>query len=579
MSVFRLILALVLAVSLHLPTRLAAQTTDALAGLQIALADPEALPPEEVIERIDAALIDASLADPRLIFDLQMLKADVLEDLGRRDEAALLYAQLGDFAARERETLERDPVALYETAITLFRDTGDLASAATAVERILGEQRDAGAGADAIADTQDRLAALARETGDTALAEEYAAAAQATRTTPAPSRSVDDDGGYHEVEVFYATDRARGNEAIPAEFYSGQRGTLELGIATVTIPNDHQTAIVESPTIWKLQFGPNPAKHVVLQSVTPVTDGDFWDGMRTRLEDRAADDIFVFVHGFNVAFEKGMRRTAQMAHDMKFPGVPVLYSWPSRGSAFAYVADAATVRVSARRLTHFLDDIVARSGAGTIHLVAHSMGNRALTDALELMALRRDVGPGDAPPFDQVIFAAPDVDAGLFSAMLPTIRPLAERLTLYASDRDFALATSRRLHGRAPRAGQGGDDLLALEDLDSVDMSALGDDMLAHTYYASDSSALADLVTLFYSNAEPARRCGLSPRMPDSAAVPVWTYAADSCADKALVEVLTKIRRGRITSLDLAQQVLADTVLDPALRATLVPVVRRLMSR
>ena len=54
-----------------------------------------------------------------------------------------------------------------------------------------------------------------------------------------------------------------------------------------------------------------------------------------------------------------------------------------------------------------VEGMVARSGEKAA-LVAHSMGNIALSDALELLALQ--FGPGDTPlpVFDEVVFAAPD---------------------------------------------------------------------------------------------------------------------------------------------------------------------------
>ena len=125
------------------------------------------------------------------------------------------------------------------------------------------------------------------------------------------------------------------------------------------------------------------------------------------------------------------------------------------------------------------------------------------------------------PLFDQIVFAAPDVDAGLFVNMVRTIRPIARRLTLYASEKDWALESSRRLHGNAPRAGQGGPGTLADGSIDSIDMSELGDDMLAHSYFADDGSAIADMASLFWKNADPAKRCGLEARS-DAAGQQVW---------------------------------------------------------
>ena len=43
-------------------------------------------------------------------------------------------------------------------------------------------------------------------------------------------------------------------------------------------------------------------------------------------------------------------------------------------------------------------------------------------------------------------------------------------------------------------------------------MSALGEDMLAHSYVANDHSALIDIAMLFWRNLDPGERCGLVPR-------------------------------------------------------------------
>ena len=116
--------------------------------------------------------------------------------------------------------------------------------------------------------------------------------------------------------------------------------------------------------------------------------------------------------------------------------------------------------------------------------------------------------------------------------MLPTIRPLARRLTLYASEQDWSLAVSRKLHGNALRAGMGGEVTLTDPLIDSIDMSELGDDMLTRSYFADDSSALADMMTLFWRNTAPRSRCGLSERRPENGAASVWHYDRGSCADR-----------------------------------------------
>ncbi len=78
-------------------------------------------------------------------------------------------------------------------------------------------------------------------------------------------------------------------------------------------------------------------------------------GMRDRASCR---DVLVFVPGYNVSFVNAVRRTAQLAYDLDFGGVPVLYSWPSAGSAAAYVADGAAADFSgtAERYTLYVNN-------------------------------------------------------------------------------------------------------------------------------------------------------------------------------------------------------------------------------
>src|SRR5581483_4228092 len=94
----------------------------------------------------------------------------------------------------------------------------------------------------------------------------------------------------------------------------------------------------------------------------------------------------VFIHGYNVTFNDAVRRTAQIAYDLAFDVTPILYSWPSQGKLHGYPADENTIEWTVPQLTVFLTELAQAAGATTIHLVAHSMGNRALVKALERLA-------------------------------------------------------------------------------------------------------------------------------------------------------------------------------------------------
>ncbi|MGD9126509.1 MAG: alpha/beta hydrolase, partial [Planctomycetia bacterium] len=168
--------------------------------------------------------------------------------------------------------------------------------------------------------------------------------------------------------------------------YSGDRGTLDMGICEVSIPKTHQLAELESPSILRFEISEDPTKHVVLLGIDPLDQENFIAQLRNRVKESDDQEAFVFVHGYNVNFEDAARRTAQLAYDLNFQGAPILYSWPSQGGLFKYTIDENNVEWTVAHLKQFLQLIAKQSNAKRVHLIAHSMGNRALTRALEKLS-------------------------------------------------------------------------------------------------------------------------------------------------------------------------------------------------
>lgn len=493
------------------------------------------------------ALLAEALAgetDPRARRDLLARKALLEAEAGRRADAAATRLSLADLISAEEGENAPDLLPVLETAAGDLLAIGRSGDAIDQIERALAIVRSAGLGA-AVQPILDILAGVVEPSlaGRTEAIAAFHEAEVDRLAETGRSFGIDPEKSYSTVKIYYATDRARTDSPLPARVYGGDRGELELGIATVSIPETHKPGNIEKPSIWTFDFREDPERHIVLLSVTPKAGDEVFAEMQAQIAETGKPEAFVFVHGFNVPFHEAAQRTAQMAYDMNFDGLPILYSWPSRSSVLAYIADTAVVNLSGRRLSRFLEDVVAKSGAERIHLIAHSMGNRALADALELFALRHD---GVQPAFDQVLFTAPDLDAGLFSEMMETIRVTARRITLYASNKDWALAVSRRLHGDSPRAGQGGRDILHVADVDSIDMTEIGEDMLKHSYYANNPSALTDILSLFWRDAPPDQRCGME-REEGTQGV-YWRYAPAECDGDALLSTISFLRRGAITS-------------------------------
>ncbi|MHC4108667.1 MAG: alpha/beta hydrolase [Planctomycetota bacterium] len=269
------------------------------------------------------------------------------------------------------------------------------------------------------------------------------------------------------VNVYYATDRAPETSDDSGVKYGWERAYLErdepyaVGVCQVEITR--QRSHDQTPPLPRSRDA-----LVALVSTSPLERSQFYDQIREDMWYAAADGLFVFVHGYNNSFEQAAKRSAEIWYDVGFDGPPIMFSWPSRGGSFwrgifSYFADAETIEWSSVHLKAFLEELVAETTPeklfadepARIHLIAHSMGCRALTRALVLIA--DDLKANDPPIFCDVILAAPDIDRDVFSdVILPDLLAsgVAEHYTLYASSSDAVIRTSGGLSEGGQRRGR-----------------------------------------------------------------------------------------------------------------------------
>lgn len=318
--------------------------------------------------------------------------------------------------------------------------------------------------------------------------------------------------------------------------YGNDRGDFVIGACEVSIPRNHEVAELEAPSVYKLDFVEDPTRHVALLNVEEEDSETFFSQLRKRVDDSPVKDAFVFVHGFNVTFEDAARRTAQLAYDLRFQGAPIFYSWPSQGGLFQYTIDETNVVWTVPHLKQFLKDIAERSGARSVHLIAHSMGNRALTSALRELAPELDPA---SPPFHEVVLTAPDIDADVFRRdIAPAIVGTARRVTLYASSNDEALVLSKQVHGYA-RAGDSGDGLVVIKGIETVDVSAVDTSLLGHNYYGDNATVISDMIDLVRNSKSARERSWLETAHLDD--LLYWVFRGDrQTADAATSSTSTR---------------------------------------
>jgi esterase/lipase superfamily enzyme len=162
--------------------------------------------------------------------------------------------------------------------------------------------------------------------------------------------------------------------------------------------------------------------------------------------------VLVFIHGFNNRFDDAVFRFAQIVHDSNAAVVPILFTWPSRGSVLAYGYDRESTAYSRNALESLLKAISRDPAVGEIAILAHSMGNSLALETLRQMAIRDG---RVTPKIRNVLLAAPDVDVDLAREAIIDMGPRANRpaFTLFVSQDDRALAVSRRVWGSEARLG------------------------------------------------------------------------------------------------------------------------------
>src|SRR5450830_1369241 len=314
---------------------------------------------------------------------------------------------------------------------------------------------------------------------------------------------------YAVVKVYFATDRQRDVGKPPAQRFSGERnvmggnGPLSYGSCDISIPRDHRMGQLESPSLWRLEFRDDPAKHVVLLTAEVQDATTFYTALGAQIAGSAGKNAFLFIHGYNVTFEDAARRTGQMAYDLGFDGAPVFYSWPSQGDLSGYTVDENNIEWSTPHMLGFLSEFLEQTAAQNVYLIAHSMGSRGLTRAIAaLMAAQ----PLLAQKITEIILAAPDIDAAVFkNDIAPQLASARNPVTLYASSDDLALAASKAVHGYA-RAGDSGPGMQIVAGVETIDATNVDTGFVRHMYFAEKRSALSDMFYLIHNQARADQR-------------------------------------------------------------------------
>lgn len=326
------------------------------------------------------------------------------------------------------------------------------------------------------------------------------------------------------IAVLFGTDRAP-DPADGQRFGSARGGRLLLGHAEV----DPNAAADAPPRPWTSRVIAAAAR--VAGAPTPGGGGPALDIVEpARWASLVADAIaasprgdaraLVVVHGYNTSLETALTRAASLARDLAFEGLVVVYSWPSEGRVASYSYDLASARQSEPFLSEFMA-VLAGSGIKSASILVDGVGAGPALAALA----RLQVPAGSGFYLDQVMLAAPDLDARQLADLAAAVRGSARGVTLYAAAEDRALGVARRFHGGRPRAGDvAAGEPMVIAGIDTIDASAAGADVAGagSAQFAHPGAVAADMAALLRSGARPPDQRGKAQRVATRAGGVFW---------------------------------------------------------
>lgn len=303
-------------------------------------------------------------------------------------------------------------------------------------------------------------------------------------------------GELHKV-AFITLRNITGSED-PEDYFGDERSSMHTGFCNL----NYTPRKMLKPFVEKVPFYV-PENKINLDSIRDIHDWELWRELQLSSND---SHPMLYVHGFNIGFNKGCRRASLFQENLGLAGRLLLFSWPSDGAILNYTRDEADLYWSVAGIEKTLTEMIKHFGAGGFDIVAHSLGTRGVFLALVQLSHVKRIS---RPLLNELVLIAPDIDAGTFKQYLPAIRPLARNITIYVSDNDSALALSKEVHGY-PRLGEAGHHLQNVNGVDIIDVTETGmRSPSGHLYQLYNRHVINDLDQLLNQGKSVAQRTNL----------------------------------------------------------------------
>lgn len=371
-----------------------------------------------------------------------------------------------------------------------------------------------------------------------------------------PFPRVTSDNFTQQSTLFFVTDRRPAVEDDTPEFYANERGFLLRG-GTVTVKADPPFSGWDEVKATSLSEEESPRRFLRVRSVDefgvlPVNDfsvlpnnvdpeaknvagREFVSAINRKLAGSPQQDIFIYVHGYNVDFDYSVLSSKELQHYLGYRGAFVTYAWPATPNRLAYFKDIETTASTRKNLREFIDYLSTNTRAENIHVIGYSAGARLAFEAVYDLTLRYASDRSNAPRLGHLVLIGSELDRSYFAQSIDDgLLESTKNVTVYMNSSDAALRMSSIVFG-TDRLGQISYEntplsreierrihkieRLSLIDVTDAEGSSFGN---GHSYFRSSPWASSDMFVSLIYDLSPAER-GLT-RAPERA---YWQFPPD----------------------------------------------------
>src|SRR4029077_12208715 len=138
--------------------------------------------------------------------------------------------------------------------------------------------------------------------------------------------------------------------------FGSARGPLRTGTADLEIPAPPQSDASKINTV--------STQYELLDKYLVVKGVASRENLELIFADpRLEQGALIYIHGFNTTFIEALRATARLAYEVRSPSLPITFSWPSSGIAYAYFQDQDSARFGGQGFAQLIKSVsLARLG-------------------------------------------------------------------------------------------------------------------------------------------------------------------------------------------------------------------------